>query len=95
MATIATSAFANNVIQAIENKTGKIPGKYLVWGGLGLLGVSVALHAMNRKQYGRIIGQLASPVLMMGLYNKASHRQPENGVAHHPSPRKRAYGKGL
>ena len=90
MATIATSAFANNVISAIESKTGKIPSKYFVWSGLGLLAVSVTLHMMNRKQAGRAIGQLASPLLMMGLYNKATHPE-ENGIAT-PQTRKQVTG---
>ena len=59
-----------NVAKAIESQTSKLPSDVFLWTGLGLLGTSVALHALKQSHTAALIGQMAAPVLIMGLYNK-------------------------
>jgi hypothetical protein len=68
MAKITTALKETNIGQAIQQHAAALPRNYYLWGGLGLLGASVALHLFNRKQAGRVLGQLASPILMMAMY---------------------------
>lgn len=68
MEKITAALKQTNIGQAIQQHAASLPRNYYLWGGLGLLGASVALHFMNRKQTGRVLGQLASPLLMMAMY---------------------------
>ena len=79
MATITSvSHVAENVVNAIDKQASHIPSHYYLWAGLGLLGASVALHFMNRKQTARVLGQLASPILMMAMYKTTPDNPDKN-----------------
>lgn len=55
---------------AVENRTSRIPSIAYLIGGLGALAVSTGLMLGGRKRASILVGQLASPLLIMGLYNK-------------------------
>lgn len=56
---------------AVENRTSRIPSMaYLIGGGLGALALSTGLMLCGRRRASIVVGQLASPLLIMGLYNK-------------------------
>ena len=79
MATITSASHvAESLVNAIDKQTSNIPSHYYLWAGLGLLGASVALHLMNRKQSARILGQLASPILMMAMYKTTPGNASQN-----------------
>lgn len=56
--------------KAIESQTSKLPSDLFLWAGLGCLGVSVITGMFGLRGVSRVIGQFASPILIMGLYNK-------------------------
>jgi hypothetical protein len=58
------------VAKWIENKTAKLPSDVFLWSSFALLGLAVSLRLMGRPHTGLMIGQLVSPILIMGLYNK-------------------------
>ena len=58
------------VAKAIEEQTAKLPSDLFLWVGLGCLGVSAITRTMGLRSLGQFIGQLAAPVLIMGLYDK-------------------------
>ena len=79
MATITSASHvAENLVNAIDKQALNIPAHYYLWAGLGLLGASVALHFMNRKQSARVLGQLASPILMMAMYKTTPGHPNQN-----------------
>lgn len=56
---------------AVENRTSRIPSMaYLIGGGLGALALSTGLMLCGRRRASIVVGQLASPLLIMRLYNK-------------------------
>ncbi|MCW3075922.1 MAG: hypothetical protein JWO32_531 [Bacteroidetes bacterium] len=58
------------VAKAIEQQTAKLPSDLFLWLGLGCLAASAITHATGFKNIATFIGQLSSPILIMGLYNK-------------------------
>ncbi|MGN7889858.1 hypothetical protein ACN9ML_01645 [Dyadobacter endophyticus] len=58
------------VAEAIEEQTSKLPSDIFLWASVGVMGVSLALKIMGRKHTALFVGQLASPILLMGVYNK-------------------------
>lgn len=54
----------------IEEFTARVPSDVFLWAALGSMGISVALHAMGRREDGHFVGQWAAPLLLMGVYNK-------------------------
>lgn len=59
------------VATTIEDQTAKLPSDLFLWTALGCLGVALTLTLMNNKSnLGLYVGQWASPLLVMGLYNK-------------------------
>lgn len=55
---------------AVENRTSRIPPVACLIGGPGALDVSTCLMPDGRKRASVLAGQPASPLLIMGLYNK-------------------------
>jgi hypothetical protein len=53
----------------IEEQTAKLPSDIFLWVGLGCLAASAIVRIFSNNA-GQFIGQLASPVLIMGLYDK-------------------------
>jgi hypothetical protein len=58
------------VAKAIEKQTAKLPSDVFLWAAVGAMGVALFLKTTGRKTNGLMIGQLAGPLLIMGLYNK-------------------------
>lgn len=58
------------VAKAIEKETAKISSDLFLWTGLGCLGASAVLRVVGLRSLGQFFGQVAAPVLIMGLYNK-------------------------
>jgi hypothetical protein len=58
------------VAKTIENETAKLPSDIFLWAGLGCLGFSALVRLVGLRSFGQFVGQLASPLLIMGLYNK-------------------------
>lgn len=58
------------VAKAIEKETSKLPSDLFLWIGLGCLGASAILRVTGLSSFGQMVGQVAAPILIMGLYNK-------------------------
>lgn len=58
------------VAKTIEKETAKMPSDIFLWTGLSCLGASALLRAVGLTSLGQFFGQVAAPVLIMGLYNK-------------------------
>jgi hypothetical protein len=58
------------VAKMIEEQTAKLPSDTFLWVGLGCLAFSAAIRIVGLRSAGQFIGQLAAPILIMGLYNK-------------------------
>lgn len=83
------------VAKIIESETGKIPSAYYLWTGLGLLGASFLFKALKKKHAGAYIGQLATPLLIMGVYNKLARHATPDGSAMEASPKKKKKDHGF
>ncbi len=55
---------------AVENRTSRIPSIAYLIGGVSALALSTGLMLGGCKRASILVGQLASPLLIMGLYNK-------------------------
>jgi hypothetical protein len=58
------------VAKSIEKQTSKLPSDWFLWTALGALGLAVTLNVVGKNHAGLLLGELASPILIMGLYNK-------------------------
>jgi hypothetical protein len=58
------------VAKAIEKETAKLPSDTFLWTAFAVMGVSLSLKLLGKDHLGLFIGQWASPLLIMGLYNK-------------------------
>ena len=67
MATITTALTESHLGQQLQAKAAQLPRNYYLWGGLGMLAGSIALHYLKWHKSSRVLGQLASPVLMMAF----------------------------
>ncbi len=56
--------------KAIEKETAQMPSDIFLWTGLSCLAFSAVFRLVGLKSLGQFVGQVASPVLIMGLYNK-------------------------
>lgn len=56
--------------RAVENQTAKIPSMVYLWAGMSALAASACMMACGKRHAGLMVGQWASPLLIMGLYNK-------------------------
>ena len=55
---------------AVENRTSRVPSIAYRIGGVSALALSTGLMLCGRRRASIVVGQLASPLLIMGLYNK-------------------------
>lgn len=67
------------IAKAIEKQTAKLPSDIFLWLGLGCMGAAMVLRAMRRSNTGIIVGEWASPLLIMGLYNKLVKLEGHSG----------------
>jgi hypothetical protein len=58
------------IAKAIEKQTAKLPSDLFLWAGLSILGGSLALKLFKKDHLSLFIGQLASPFLLFGIYDK-------------------------
>jgi hypothetical protein len=58
------------VAKAIEEQTAKLPSDLFLWSALGVLVLAMSSKLIGKEHLGLLLGQWASPLLIMGLYNK-------------------------
>lgn len=58
------------VAEAIEEQTAKLPSDIFLWASVVAIGASLTLKIMGRKHTALFVGQWASPILLLGVYNK-------------------------
>jgi len=61
------------VARAIETRTARLPSDTFLWAGIASLmfaGYCQMREPRFKRQTGLFVGQLAAPLLLMGLYNK-------------------------
>lgn len=56
--------------KAIEEQTAKLPSDLFLWSAVGILSASILVGALGMKHVSLFVGQMATPILIMGLYNK-------------------------
>lgn len=56
--------------RVIEQQTSKLPSDFFLWCSLGSMGLSLYLDLSGHPRSSRFIGMWASPLLIMGLYDK-------------------------
>src|SRR3954469_7531467 len=66
----ATSHQEGKTAKTIEKETSKLPSDLFLWAALAATSASVVLHCVKQKHTALLVGQLAAPLLIMGLYNK-------------------------
>ena len=69
----------------IEARTSRLPSDLFLWGGLGLLAGSFALQLLHQKHMALALGQVAAPILIMGLYNKTVKQHGHDAADPTPS----------
>ncbi len=71
------------VARAIEEQTAKLPSDTFLWAAAGSIVGSLILQLMGKREQANFVGQWASTLLILGLYNKivkiAGHDQFDNG----------------
>lgn len=60
------------IVQAIGEEVAKMPSDTFLWAALSALGLSLALFNAGKKADAMFVGQLATPILALGLYRKLS-----------------------
>lgn len=58
------------VAKKIENETAKLPSDVFLWASTAVMGASLILKVMGKKNTSLFVGQWAAPFLIFGLYNK-------------------------
>lgn len=56
--------------KTIENQTAKLPSDTFLFTAIGVIGISLALKLMRRKDDANFVGQWVAPILLLGIYNK-------------------------
>jgi hypothetical protein len=59
-----------SVAKRIEEQTAKIPSDIFLWAAVTSMGVSLGLRVAGLKEQSQFVGHWASPLLILGLYNK-------------------------
>lgn len=59
-----------DLARLIEQQTAKVPSHWFLFAALGAMTTSLTLELGGRSRAGRFIGQWATPLLVMGIYNK-------------------------
>ena len=70
------------IVQAIEEEVAKMPSDTFLWAALSALGLSLALFNAGKKADAMFVGQLATPILALGLYRKLARNAGSDPV--HP-----------
>ncbi len=65
-----TTPNEGKITKEIEKRTAKLPSGLFLAAGLTALGLSFGLKCANKDGWSLFMGQLAAPVLIMGLYDK-------------------------
>jgi len=58
------------VARAIESQTSRLPSDVFLWGAGGMALASLTLKLCKREHDALMVGQLAAPLLLLGIYNK-------------------------
>ena len=58
------------VARLIEQQAAKIPSHWFLFAALGAMSLSLGLELAERRRPAAFIGQWATPLLVMGIYNK-------------------------
>ena len=58
------------VAKTIEQQTAKVPSDLFLWSALSAIGASLFLQLSGQREKALLLGQLAAPILILGLYNK-------------------------
>jgi hypothetical protein len=58
------------VAKAIEEQTAKLPSDLFLWTAIGAMVLALSSKIIGKDHLGLFLGQWASPLLIMGLYNK-------------------------
>jgi len=70
---LAQTQREGRIARAIETRTARLPSDTFLWAGIGSLlfaGYCQMRERPSKRQMGLFVGQLAAPLLLMGLYNK-------------------------
>lgn len=70
------------VARMIEEQTAKLPSDLFLWAAVGSIGVSIALHAADRKHDSLFVGQWVPTFLILGLYNKLVKIAGSDNMSH-------------
>jgi hypothetical protein len=70
------------IVRTVAEETAKLPSDAFLWGALSALGMSLALFNAGRKADAMFVGQLATPILALGLYHRLV--KPTGANAVHP-----------
>jgi len=65
-----TAYAEGKVAKTIEHQTAKMPSDIFLWTALSTMGVALFLQMSGKRHRGLLLGQLAAPILILGLYNK-------------------------
>ncbi|HET9888191.1 MAG TPA: hypothetical protein VFR10_11840, partial [bacterium] len=55
------------VAKTIEHQTAKVPSDIFLWTALSAMGMSLFLQMSGNRHKGLLFGQLAAPILILGL----------------------------
>jgi hypothetical protein len=58
------------ITKKIETQTSKLPSDLFLWSAVGAMSLSLLLKAKKQDHTSLLIGQLVSPLLLLGIYNK-------------------------
>ena len=58
------------IARSIEQEAANLPSDAFVWGALSALALSLGLFNAGKKADAMFVGQLATPILALGLYRK-------------------------
>lgn len=76
------------VAKTIENQTAKVPSDWFLWTSFAAMGMALTFKLMGKDHLGLFVGQWASPLLIMGLYNKLvkveGHDKKDKGTKNVP-----------
>ena len=89
MKNLTDNPLEEKIAKTIEKQSSKIPGNVFLWGGLGLLATSAIMQLFKQKNAGIMVGRLAAPLLIMGVYNlvkqHGSDRMEMNSKSSNPA----------
>lgn len=58
------------IARSVEVESTRVPSDTFLWAALSVLGFSLALFNAGKKADAMFVGQLATPILALGLYSK-------------------------